>query len=227
MLSHAIRFIILIGLFLMTACSQKVNENQEKAIKVLEISKNVIGGKNLYGNLYRQCLDTLNTWCSTKLPGYGSICDDRTFRLDSALCLNKEKDRMVTAILVQCNEPICEADAVHYLYGAKIKGQWYFFRGGGTMVVIREHYQKDIHTPLSFEKLHELAMDEMLRGYIKKNRDGEWEVNDAFFSAHFEDNGWGNFEKQNTRDTLSNGKHFTDRKEYFESLYLRAAGIRK
>ncbi len=50
------------------------------------------------------------------------------------------------------------------------------------MVVPREHYQSDIYTPVSFEKLHEIAMINIFRGYLKKNEDGEWKINDAFFT---------------------------------------------
>ena len=222
MLNHVNKCMALILLTASMACHQQARNNSERNHKILEISETTMG-KQEYNVIRQQVLDSLNTWCSAKLPGYRSMWSYR-YQLDSTLCFNTEKDRMVTAILVQCTETDCESDDVQYFYGAKIKNQWYFFRGGGTMVVIREHYQKDIHTPVSFEKLHELAMDEMLRGYIKRNKDGEWEVNDAFFTAHFEDSGWGNFEKQKPRDTLPNGKHFTDKKAYFESLYLRAAG---
>lgn len=38
------------------------------------------------------------------------------------------------------------------------------------MAVLRENYQSDIHLPLSFQKLYELAMDNMFRGYVKKQR---------------------------------------------------------
>lgn len=86
------------------------------------------------------------------------------------------------------------------------------------MVVIRKHYQKDIRTPVSFEKLHELAMEEMLRGYIK-NKAGKWEVNDAFFTAHLEGVGWGDFKRY--QDTVVYGKRFANKKEYFENIYLR------
>ena len=109
-------------------------------------------------------------------------------------------------------------DDVEYLYGAKIKGCWYFFRGGGTMAILRKNYQKDIRSPLSFEKLHELAMNNMFRGYIKKNAAGKWEINDAFFAAHFEDVGWGDFERY--QDTVVNGKRFDNKKEYFENIYM-------
>lgn len=91
------------------------------------------------------------------------------------------------------------------------------------MIVIREHYQKDIRTPVSFEKLQELAMHNMLKGYIKKNKQGDWEVNDAFFTHHFESSGWGDFNAQLPKDTLSNGQHFKDKRAYFENIYLRVA----
>lgn len=222
MLNHVSRCIGLILLTVSMACHQQWREDSERNHEILKISRSIMGARE-YNTIYQQVSDSLNTWCSAKLPGYRSIWSF-DYRLDSVLCFNSQKDRMVTTILVRCHRYECETDDVHCFYGAKIKGKWYFFQGGGTMVVIREHYQKDIHTPVSFEKLHELAMDEMLRGYIKRNKDGEWEVNDAFFTAHFEDSGWGNFEKQKPRDTLPNGKHFTDKKAYFESLYLRAAG---
>jgi hypothetical protein len=220
MLSHVIKYVVALLLFLTIACNQTEKKNREREVEILEISKRSIGGKDEYDKLYNQCLDSLNAWCSAKLLGYESVWSDRSYRLDSTLCFNRGKDRMVTAILVQCNESICEADAVKYFYGAKIKGQWYFFKGGGTMVVIREHYQKDIHTPVSFEKLHELAMNNMLRGYVKKSKEGKWEINDAFFTSLMENVGWGDFNKQSHQDTVAYGKRFTNRKEYFESIYM-------
>lgn len=129
MLNQEIKCCIAALLFLIAACSQKENKHRERAAKALEIAQNLIGGQNAYDSLHKQCLDSLNTWCSAKLPAYESVCSDRTYRLDM-LCFNSEKNRMVAAILVQCDEFICEADAVHYFYGAKIQGQWYFFRGG-------------------------------------------------------------------------------------------------
>ena len=97
------------------------------------------------------------------------------------------------------------------------------FQGGGTMVILREHYQKDIHTPVSFEKLHELAMNNMFRGYVKKNNYGVWEINEAFFTAHFEGVNWGDFNQQTHEDTVAYGKRFTNKREYFESIYLDVA----
>lgn len=87
------------------------------------------------------------------------------------------------------------------------------------MVILREHYQSDIHSPVSFEKLHELAIEEMLRGYIKKDKRGTWQINDAFFTHHFESVGWGDYKRY--QDTVVHGPRFANKKEYFESIYLR------
>lgn len=86
------------------------------------------------------------------------------------------------------------------------------------MVVLRKHYQKDIHTPVSFGKLHDLAMEEMLSGYIKKSKAGEWKINDAFFTSLMENVGWGDYKRY--QDTVVTGNRFVNKKEYFESIYL-------
>ena len=214
-----VKCIVLVNFLLLMACGQQELKNKERNRKMLELSKATIGEQQ-YSKLYKQVSDSLNTWCTAKLPGYRSIWSF-DYRLDSVLCLNSTGDRIVTAILGQHDRSDCETDDIEYFYGAKIKGQWYFFQGGGTMVVLRRNYQADIHTPLSFEKLHELAMEEMFRGYIKKNAAGKWEINDAFFTAHLEGLGWGDFDNQSHEDTVAYGKRFTNKKEYYESIYLR------
>ena len=79
--------------------------------------------------------------------------------------------------------PDAVVDNLMFIYGVKIENEWYFFDGPGIMVP-REMYQKDIHKPLFFTKLHEIAMDTVFKGYLKKNEEtGEWEINDAFFAA--------------------------------------------
>lgn len=225
MLNHVNKIITVIVLVAIISCNQE-KKNKGTDNKILEISTLTVGGRQAYERIRQQVLDSLNAWCKVKLASYESVCYSRTYKLDSLLCFNSERDRMVSAILIQCNEPICETDAVHYLYGAQIKGKWYFFRGGGAMIVLREHYQSDIHAPVSFEKLHELAANHMLRSYIKK-KSGIWQINDAFFSAHFEDGGWGDFNRQLPKDTMPNGEHFTDKKAFFENIYLRGMGYVK
>ena len=219
MLNHVNKYLILLLLSLLMACHQYEQKNKEWNQKILELSKTTIG-KEEYNKLYRQVSDSLDRWCSEKLPAYGSVWY-YNYRLDSVLCFNSSKDRMVTGILIQCDKPTCEMDDIEYLYGAKIKGRWYFFQGGGAMVILRERYQSDIHTPVSFAKLHELAMEQMFRGYVKKDHKGQWIINDAFFTHHFEGTGWGDFDKQSHKDTVAYGKRFTEKKEYYESIYLR------
>ncbi len=131
MLSRASNCAMLFVMFFsLITCSQNAQEEKKRKEEVLKISENAIGGKSEYTKIYNQCNDSLSTWCSAGLPGYKSVCLDRTYRLDSTLCFTRERDRMVTAILVHCNRLDCDADAVKDFYGAKIKGQWYFFRGG-------------------------------------------------------------------------------------------------
>ena len=219
MLNHVNKCLTLVLLGSVVACYQGEQESKERNQKILQLSKTIIGRQE-YDKLYKQVSDSLDLWCSAKLPAYESVWY-YNYRLDSVLCFNSSKNRMVTGILIQCDKSTCQMDDVEYFYGAKIKGQWYFFRGGGTMAVLRENYQKDIRSPLSFEKLHELAMSNMFRGYIKKNAAGEWEINDAFFTHHFEGLGWGDFDNQSHEDTVAYGKRFTNKKEYYESIYLR------
>jgi hypothetical protein len=61
----------------------------------------------------------------------------------------------------------CNAEDLHFLYEAKISGKWYFFLGA-TLYLPRNMYQKDTHTPLSFAKLHEIALKEIYEGYLNK-----------------------------------------------------------
>jgi len=109
--------------------------------------------------------------------------------------------------------PDAVVDNLMFIYGVKIENEWYFFDGPGIMVP-REMYQKDIHKPLSFSKLHEIAMQEVFSGYLKKKDLGFWrnvfgkteyEVNEAWFSSHFEGPGW----DRNCRNA-----------ECYEKLYL-------
>ncbi len=66
-------------------------------------------------------------------------------------------------------------------------------------------------------------MNEIYSGYLRKNEVGQWEINDAFFTSQLEGVGWGDFENQSHEDTVAYGKRFTNKKEYFESLYLDVA----
>ena len=213
MLNREIKYLLFI--VFIVACT-KTDDDRNK--KIVEVSLATIGISE-YNNIYQQATDSLKIWDTAKLSGYKSIWSYK-YQLDSTLCFNSDRDRVIAAILVECDLSNCVQDDVHYFYGAKINQQWYFFKGA-SMTVPREHYQSEIDTPLSFEKLHELAMKNIFRGYLKKNSKDEWEINDAFFTYQLEDVGWGDFNRQSHKDTLENGKRFTNKKDYFESIYLR------
>ncbi|WP_149244329.1 hypothetical protein [Dyadobacter sp. 32] len=79
--------------------------------------------------------------------------------------------------------PEIEADGLTYLYGVKVDRKWFFF-DGPYLAVPREFYQKDTSKPLSVEILKSIAMEEIFRGYLKKNKQsGELEINDGFFAS--------------------------------------------
>lgn len=51
------------------------------------------------------------------------------------------------------------------------------------MFISRISYQKDEKVPLPFDKLHEIAVEEVFINYLKKNREtNDWDINDAFFA---------------------------------------------
>ncbi len=49
------------------------------------------------------------------------------------------------------------------------------------MVLPREYYQKNIHTPLSFEKLKQIATFNIYKYYLEKNKKEDWVIRERFF----------------------------------------------
>lgn len=64
-------------------------------------------------------------------------------------------------------------------------------------------YQKDITKPLSFEKLHKIALEEVFQGYLMKKEpivpfwkfwvEQEYEIDESWFDSHFDGPSWGYF----------------------------------
>jgi hypothetical protein len=108
-------------------------------------------------------------------------------------------------------------DDIQYLYGEKIDDKWYFFTGPTLSVprsMIKNH---DVHKPLSFEQLHQIALKEIYSGYLTQ----KGEINEDWFTSHFEDAGWGKFEEQNaSQDWWLKGRRFKTKKEFFEFCHL-------
>ncbi len=126
MSNHVNKCVLLLLSLAISACSEKSRKTDNK--EILKISQNIMGKKE-YDKIYEQARDTLKKWEQSKLEGakWAWILN---YQLDSIFCFNTDKNRMVTAILIQCNQLKCQTDEVQYLYGAKIKERWYFFGGG-------------------------------------------------------------------------------------------------
>jgi hypothetical protein len=174
-------FVILLLITTVVSCN-RYKEYDAKEIKKIRdnatsMSKSILGEEE-YNLIYSNMNDTINVW--NKYHRYYGV--SKTNMVDSILCVNKSGDKLITSILLKQVLKDGEQENIIYFYGVKIKGNWYFFYGA-TMVLLREAYQKDIHQPLSFEKLKQIATWNIYRGYLRKNRQGEWEVNERFFSG--------------------------------------------
>jgi hypothetical protein len=166
------------------ACKRYVEYNIKEIynirIEAMDMSKSVIGN-NEYNNTYHNMKDSINNWIENKIDYIKYYNDEREWLLDSIMCIDSDANKLITAVLKRSMYNDSNADFIDYFYGVKVKGEWYFFRGAG-MVLPREYYQKDIHTPLSFEKLKQIATDNIYRWYLKKNKQGNREINERFFS---------------------------------------------
>jgi len=106
---------------------------------------------------------------------------------------------------------ISNSDGIELFLGEQINNQWWFFKGGWYFIVPRQGFKDhDIHTPLSYQQLHQIALKEVYAGYL--NRNGE--INENWFTSKFESNGWVNWD-----DTPEKIKSYT-RKDY-EQFHLR------
>jgi len=163
-----------------------------------EISKGNSGVEYLL--VLQEANDSLNFWIKNKIHN--------PYQLDSLICFNRNNDKLVGALLSE--------DGIKFFYGVKIKNRWYFF-DGATIVLLKEFYPNDAW-PLSYNKLHEIAMKEVFSGYLIKDEKGNWVINDKFFEYHFKGSGWGCGhlnEKGQWVDTCSD--------KQFEQLYLNNA----
>lgn len=165
------------------SCDYKRNEIVEKEKLYYNTSINIITKKE-YDDVFYKAKDSLKVWAKNDLPFYDNYC-----KIDSLICFNKSKDRCVTAFLH--TSPGGISNEIRSFYGAKFNHKWYFFDGASYMIM-RKAYQSDESIPLSFEKLHEIALDEVYSGYLIKKDKGFWnnifgkteyEINDAFFTG--------------------------------------------
>jgi len=160
-------------------CADKSKNTQEEWLLFKKHSIQLASHK-LYERVYQAANDSIEKWLFNDLSGY-AYWKGNDWRLDSLLCFSNCVNKCIMTLMVRDTlyKP-ANSDGISYFYGVKIRNVWYFFTGA-HMVVPRRFYQKDIHTPLSFEKLKEIATTNIYCGYLKKNQQGEWEINERFF----------------------------------------------
>jgi hypothetical protein len=178
MLHQGNRFILFILLIFLISCQDDKKRFHERRNLYFEKSISVIG-ENDYLKIYNNANDSIKSWVDNNLSAY-SILHIFKWKLDSLICFNRTLDKCIIALPVQCTWNDCESDELKYFYGAKVNNEWLFFRGG-SFVLIRKGYQHDIHKPIPFEKMKDLAMKYIYSGYLKKNENHEWVVNERFF----------------------------------------------
>lgn len=226
MLYRETKIFLLVLSLLLVSCKRELTKEQqaEKAKKEAEetskkrmlyfsYSKKLIGEKEYY-KIYKEANDTIENWVVNNLKCYIF----KPYQLDSLLCFNLKKDKFFGALLIPCYEKKCVQDDIKFFYGAKIKAKWYFSRGP-TIVLPREYYQDDIHKPLSFEKMKQIAIDEIFSGYlieIPSNdtfKKGTYKITDSEFIRMEARNG-----NDGTFGSCSNCKTFEEYAIYLVNL---------
>ena len=176
------------------SCKNENNKIIAMSTQYKEISKGNSGVEYLL--VLQEANDSLNFWIKNKIHN--------PYQLDSLICFNRNNDKLVGALLSE--------DGIKFFYGVKIKNRWYFF-DGATIVLLKEFYPNDAW-PLSYNKLHEIAMKEVFSGYLIKDEKGNWVINDKFFEYHFKAS-WGYY-KDNKFITPST-------QQEWDSLYIAKA----
>ena len=175
--------------FLFFSCNKYKEYNLKEISDIrnnaISVSKSIIGEQE-YWQIYNQMNDSIETWVDNKLGNHAYWNSAINNSVDSVLCINLSQNKIITSLLLRCVKEECKSDQIQYFYGVKINEQWYFF-SGPTMHLPRELYQKDIHTPLTFEKLRQIATNNIYREYLRKKGWDKWEINDNFFSTFKKD----------------------------------------
>ena len=119
--------IIICALFIY-GCTDKKTYIQDQYELNKFVSENTIGKKE-YNRIFYSCYDSLNMWSDNGLKSVRALSVYK-WKLDSLLCFNQEQTRFLSCIEIQDNvNSDSSLDYIYFLYGAKIKDNWYFFTG--------------------------------------------------------------------------------------------------
>jgi hypothetical protein len=183
--------------FTLLSCSSKKNNRQKF------IDKNF----PCYAVIFQTIMDSVTIYSGSILHDFQSeyIWE---WQIDSLVCINSSKDKLIAVILNSSGiGKGMNGDSAGKLLGKKINGKWYFFKGGGTLIIPRDMYKKNEMNPLTFHELSRIARDEFLSGAIIK-KDGKLVVNDEWVDAHFYNNGLYTFGKHKTPGMVLPGEEF-------------------
>ena len=195
MLNHVKNIVLLIIILFVVSCKDKHQELLEERTNIYKNSISIIGEKEYY-EVYKNANDSINNWIKNNLKDVRSLNPEYSiWMLDSLICFNKTLNKCFMVILNQSINPKAVMDDIEYFYGVKINKEWYFFVAP-TLVIPREYYQDDIYTAIPFEKLKDIAVDEVFSNYLKKG-----EINNNFFKD-FTSGAWGQASTQEKWDSI-------------------------
>ncbi len=167
-------------LLLMLSCSNR-----------RDIDKYIAENYTEYSNEYRIFKDSLKFYSFSRLKNYEFLSTQK-WEIDRMLCLNSKKDKLVAIVMVSSGYGFQgKSDWITQYLGKNINGYWYFFEGGGTLIVPRDMYGKDEMHPLSFHELSQIARKEMFGENALTKKDGKLIVNDEWIDEYFYNNGYG------------------------------------
>lgn len=131
------------------------------------------------------------------------------WQVDSMICINSQHDKLVTTLNISSgNCKTCVSDEIIKILGKKINGKWFFFKGGGTLIIPRDMYGKDAVHPLTFHELSQIARKEFLESALIKNDKGEYIVSDKWVDAHFYNAGFDSFTFHRNPGMVSPGEEY-------------------
>jgi hypothetical protein len=210
-------------LFILTAFLFSCQSNNDKKeindfnFKDVDSVYNKRNLTKLSTELYTRASDSVRTWIDHDLRAY-QYEKGNDWQIDSLICINSDESKAVLVILNKDKYPTSKNDGIQYFYGVQISSRWYFFKGP-FIVLFRESYSLPKEKPLTFPQLHAIAMKEVFRGYLKKNAQDEWEINERFFDRiEFQFEKWAYFDNKGVQI-----KNETLTKDSLTKLFLQTA----
>lgn len=169
-------------------CQRNNNELvlKEKCISVIGVSN--------YKNIIRIANDSIINWKKNNFSYLSESKGISEYTVDSLLISNKSGTRVITCLLAKTFLKPNPAGGIEFFYGERINDIWYFTRGASIFIPYEMKKSKN-QLPYDYSELHQIALKEVYRGYLKSNG----EINEELFIHHF-DNAIMNFRKYKNKE---------------------------